>query len=163
MMVIASAASRLGQHLHRMATAVPHRRSCINKRNINYMNSTCRTVEEFNKGEHREIRWGPRKAAGWVLRSGGAKYSAWTGGRLMPSFCMRERRMLGLSLAAHRYSIPFWPPPSESWRLYCPGSARTKLRPVPVITAPDSQGDFMGLAITSRGYPVDSARITRAT
>ncbi len=29
---------------------------------------------------------------------------------------------------------------------------RTKLRPVLVITAPDGQGDFIGLAITSKGY-----------
>lgn len=39
---------------------------------------------------------------------------------------------------------------------------RTKLRPVLMITAPDSQGDFIGLAITSRGYHTDAVALTQA-
>jgi mRNA interferase MazF len=38
---------------------------------------------------------------------------------------------------------------------------RTKRRLVLVITAPDSQGDFIGLAITSKGYHVDSVALAQ--
>jgi mRNA interferase MazF len=38
---------------------------------------------------------------------------------------------------------------------------RTKLRPVLVITAPDGQGDFIGLAITSKGYHANAIALTQ--
>jgi hypothetical protein len=42
MIVISSAASHLGQHIHRMATAVPRRRSWINSLNFNYIDNAGR-------------------------------------------------------------------------------------------------------------------------
>lgn len=38
---------------------------------------------------------------------------------------------------------------------------RTKLRPVLVITAPDGQGDFIGLAVTSKGYHANAIALTQ--
>lgn len=38
---------------------------------------------------------------------------------------------------------------------------RTKLRPVLVITAPDDQGDFIGLAITSKSYHPGAIAVTQ--
>ncbi|MGQ0594257.1 MAG: type II toxin-antitoxin system PemK/MazF family toxin [Gammaproteobacteria bacterium] len=38
---------------------------------------------------------------------------------------------------------------------------RTKLRPVLVITAPDGQGDFIALAITSKGYHASAVALTQ--